>query len=74
MIVKVDTNKNRLFLKFSGSVPKKELDKVYTDVRFAVAHLIQGFSVIDDLSEWCDLNKCASSKEKIIHQVKHGRH
>ncbi len=54
MIVKVDTKKNRLFLKFSGSVSKKVLDKVYTDVRFAVSDMLPGFSVINDLTE-CDL-------------------
>ncbi len=51
MIVKVDTKKNRLFLKISGSVSRKELDKLYTDVRFAVADLLPGFSVINDLTE-----------------------
>ncbi len=54
MIAKVDLKNNRLYLKFSGSVSRKELDKLYTDVRFAVADLLPGFSVINDLTE-CSL-------------------
>jgi hypothetical protein len=54
MKVKVDTVKNRLYLKISGDVSKKALDNLYTDVRFAVADLQPGFSVINDLTE-CNL-------------------
>ncbi len=51
MIAKVDIKNNRLYLKFSGGVSRKQLDKLYTDVRFAVADLLPGFSVINDLTE-----------------------
>jgi hypothetical protein len=74
MIVKVDTKKNRLFLKFSGSVSKKELDKVYTDVRFAVADLLPGFSVINDLTECnlCHINAVATYKKISNYLVRNG--
>jgi hypothetical protein len=51
MIAKVDIKNNRLYLKFSGGVSRKQLDKLYTDVRFAVADLLPGFAVINDLTE-----------------------
>lgn len=51
MKVKVDVRKNRLYLKVSGNVSKRTLESLYTDVRFAVADLQPGFSVIDDLSD-----------------------
>jgi len=74
MIVKVDTKKNRLFLKFSGSVSKKELDKIYTDVRFAVADLLPGFSVINDLSECtlCHISGIATYKKISNYLIKNG--
>ncbi len=74
MIVKVDTKKNRMFLKFSGSVSKKELDKVYTDVRFAVADLLPGFSVINDLTECnlCHINAVATYKKISNYLVRNG--
>ncbi len=74
MLVKVDTKKNRLFLKISGSVSKKELDKIYTDVRFAVADLLPGFSVIDDLSECtlCHLGGIATYRKISNYLIKNG--
>ncbi len=74
MIVKVDTKKNRLYLKFSGSVSKKELDKVYTDVRFAVADLLPGFSVIDDLTACtlCHISAVATYKKISNYLVRNG--
>ena len=74
MIVKVDTKKNRLFLKFSGSVSKKELDQVYTDVRFAVADLLPGFSVINDLTECnlCHINGVATYKKISNYLIRNG--
>jgi hypothetical protein len=74
MIVKVDIKKNRLFLKFSGSVSKKELDKIYTDVRFAVADLLPGFSVINDLSECtlCHISGIATYKKISNYLIKNG--
>ena len=74
MIVKVDTKKNRLILKFAGSVSKKELDKVYTDVRFAVADMLPGFSVINDLTECdlCHLSAVATYKKISNYLVRNG--
>jgi hypothetical protein len=50
MKVKADIRKNRLHLEISGKISKQELDKMYTDVRFCVADLQPGFSVINDLT------------------------
>jgi hypothetical protein len=74
MIVKVDTKKNRLFLKISGSVSKKELDKIYTDVRFAVADLLPGFSVINDLSECtlCHISGVATYRKISTYLINNG--
>lgn len=52
--VKADIKKNRLYFTIAGSIKKGDLDKLYTDVRFCVADLKQGFDVITDLTE-CDL-------------------
>ncbi len=49
--VKADISKNRLYFTISGQAVKKEMDKLYTDVRFCVADLRPGFDVISDLSE-----------------------
>lgn len=48
--VTADRKKNRLYITLSADASKKELDKVYTDVRFCVADLKPGFGVITDLS------------------------
>jgi hypothetical protein len=74
MIVKVDTKNNRLYLKFSGSVAKNELDKVYTDIRFAVADLLPGFSVIDDLTECtlCHISAVATYKKISNYLIRNG--
>ncbi len=48
--VRADIKRNRLFITLPASVSKKELEKVYTDVRFCVADLKPGFDVITDLS------------------------
>jgi hypothetical protein len=48
--VRADIKRNRLYITLPASVSKKELDKVYTDVRFCVADLKPGFDVITDLS------------------------
>jgi len=74
MIAKVDTKKNRLFLKFSGSVSKKELDKFYTDVRFAVADMLPGFSVVNDVTECtlCHIGAIATYKKISNYLVRNG--
>lgn len=48
--VKADIGKNRLVFTLSGWLAKKDLDNLYTDVRFCVADLKPGFHVITDLS------------------------
>lgn len=47
----MDRKKNRLYITLSADASKKELDKVYTDIRFCVADLKPGFGVITDLSQ-----------------------
>lgn len=44
-----DISKNRLYIKLSGTIRKKELGAIYTDVRFCVADLQPEFDVITDL-------------------------
>ncbi len=51
MKVKVDTKKNRLYIKISGKISEKIVDELYTNVRFAVADLEPGFGAITDLTE-----------------------
>jgi hypothetical protein len=51
MKVKVDLARNRLYLEISGGLSKRELEKLYTEVRFCVADLQPGFNVIADYSE-----------------------
>ena len=41
-----DLKKNRLYFTVTGEVTKKDLDRFYTDVRFCVADLQQGFDLI----------------------------
>ncbi len=49
-----DIAKNRLYITIAGKLSKKNLDNLYTDIRFCVADLKPGFDVINDLSE-CSL-------------------
>lgn len=42
---------NRLYIKIARKLTKKDLDNLYTDIRFCVADLEPGFDVITDLSE-----------------------
>ncbi len=49
--VVADIGKNRLYFTFAGKLFKKDMDKLYTDVRFCVADLQSGFDVISDFSE-----------------------
>lgn len=51
MKVKIDIVKNRLYLNISGEMSKRELEKVYTEVRFCVADLQPSFNVIADYSK-----------------------
>lgn len=49
--VAADLKKNRLYITIAGRLNKKDLDGLYTDIRFGVADLKPGFDVITDLSE-----------------------
>ena len=49
--VKADLKKNRLYITIAGRLNKKDLDGLYTDIRFGVADLQPGFDVITDLTE-----------------------
>lgn len=43
--------KNRLYITLIGRLDKKQLDSLYTDIRFCVADLKPGFDVVNDLSK-----------------------
>lgn len=49
--VTANIKSNRLYFKIIGKLTRKELDALYTDVRFCVADLKPGFDVITDLTE-----------------------
>ncbi len=49
--VTADIKRNRLLIKLRGEVPKRDVEQIYTDVRFCVSDLKPGFSVITDLTE-----------------------
>jgi hypothetical protein len=49
--VKTDIRKNRLYITLPTSVNTKELEKIYSDIRFGIADLKPGFDVITDLSK-----------------------
>lgn len=47
--VRADIKENILYITLSGNIRKKHVESVYTDVRFGVADLKPGFTVITDL-------------------------
>jgi hypothetical protein len=49
--VTVNIKKKRLYITLQGIIPKKEADKLYTDIRFCVSDLEPGFAVITDLTQ-----------------------
>lgn len=49
--VTADVKRNLLLITLRGSVPKKDVERLYTDIRFCVADLKPGFAVITDMSE-----------------------
>ena len=51
---KADIQNNCLHVVISGNANKKQLDRLYTEIRFCVADLKPGFEVISDISE-CSL-------------------
>lgn len=48
--VRADVKRNRLYITLSDAIQKKEMENIYTDIRFCVADLRPGFSVITDLT------------------------
>ena len=48
--VRADIKRNRLYITLPAHVTPKELERVYSDIRFNVADLKPGFDVITDLS------------------------
>ena len=48
--VKTDIKKNRLYITLPTTIVKKDLEKIYSDIRFGVADLKPGFDVITDLT------------------------
>lgn len=74
MNVKINKGKNRLYLKISGSVSKKALENLYTDIRFAVADLQPGFSLINDLTDCklCHITGIGTYKKISNYLVTHG--
>lgn len=71
--VKADTAKNRLYITITGRLSKRELDKLYTDVRFCVADLDPGFDVVNDLSRCtlAALSGIPTYKKIINHLISH---
>ena len=42
---------NRLLIRVRGAVSKRDMEQLYTDIRFCVSDLKPGFAVITDLTE-----------------------
>ncbi len=63
--------KNRLYITIAGKLSKKELDKLYTDIRFCVADLSNHFDVVNDLSgcSLAALNGIPTFKKIINHLI-----
>lgn len=51
---KTDSSRNRLYIKIVGTPSRKEVESLYTDIRFCAADLAEGFDVITDLRD-CSL-------------------
>jgi hypothetical protein len=49
--VRTDIKKNRLYIILPTSVNTRELERIYTEIRFGVADLQPGFDVVTDLSQ-----------------------
>ncbi len=45
----VDLEKNRLYIHLNGAVCKKDIERIYADIKFGVEDLQAGFDVITDL-------------------------
>lgn len=49
--VTANIKKRRLYITLKGIIPKKEAERLYTDIRFCVSDLEPGFAVITDLTQ-----------------------
>ena len=49
--VSANIKKKRLYITLKGIIPKKEAERLYTDIRFCVSDLEPGFAVITDLTQ-----------------------
>lgn len=49
--VSANIKRNRLDIVLRGTISKKEVEKIYTDIRFCTSDLEPGFAVITDLTE-----------------------
>ncbi len=47
--VLVDVEYNRLYINLLGAISKKDIEQIYTDIRFGVQDLQAGYDVITDL-------------------------
>jgi len=49
--VSANISENRLLITLKGILSKKDLESIYTDIRFCVSDLQPGFNVISDMRE-----------------------
>jgi hypothetical protein len=72
--VTADIRKNRLYFNFLGIAAQKEMEKLYTNVRFCVADLKPGFDVISDFSECklIQLNSISALKKIMTYLIENG--
>jgi len=49
--VSANIKRNRLDIILRGTITKKEVERIYTDIRFCTSDLEPGFAVITDLTE-----------------------
>ncbi|WP_321394241.1 PilZ domain-containing protein [uncultured Desulfuromusa sp.] len=68
--VRVDMSRNRIYCTISGNISKTDLEKFFTDVRFGVADLKPGFSMVTDLTH-CRIFHLAAvpTFRKIMHYI-----
>ncbi|SEA00731.1 PilZ domain-containing protein [Desulfuromusa kysingii] len=68
--VRVDMPRNRIYCTIRGDVSKPELEKFFTDIRFGIADLTPGFSMITDLTN-CRIAHLAAipTFRKMMHYI-----
>lgn len=68
--VTTDMSKNMLNVNIVGFLSKKDLDRLYTDIRFCVADLSPGFDVVSDFSSCsCAAVNGIPTFRKIMHYL-----